>query len=82
MPQGSWIVRVALIGISCVLIATAEGAAPAFKGGLLTPARPAPEVAMATHDGTEFRLSRERGKVVALWFGSRSASWRGPPQPT
>jgi protein SCO1/2 len=40
-----------------------------LKGALLTPSRPAADFALAAQDGTEFRLSRERGKVVALWFG-------------
>jgi protein SCO1/2 len=40
-----------------------------FKGGLLTPAKAAPDFALTTQDGKDFRLSRERGNVVALWFG-------------
>jgi protein SCO1/2 len=46
-----------------------RAAAAEFKGGLLTPSGPAPDLALSTQDGREFRLSRERGKVVALWFG-------------
>jgi protein SCO1/2 len=42
---------------------------PAFRGGALDPPRPAPEVALRAHDGTEFRLSRYRGDVVILSFG-------------
>jgi protein SCO1/2 len=56
------------VGIICLLLPGAAGATE-FKGGLLTPSRPAPDLALATQDGKEFRLSRERGKVVALWFG-------------
>jgi protein SCO1/2 len=56
------------IGTIWLLLVGAAGAAQ-FKGGLLTPPRPAPELTLATQDGHEFRLSRERGKVVALWFG-------------
>jgi len=51
-----------------LLLAGAVEAAQ-FKGGVLTPVRPAAEVALTTQDGKEFRLSRERGHVVALWFG-------------
>jgi len=40
-----------------------------FKGGLIMPPRPAAELALTTQDGREFRLSEERGKVVAVWFG-------------
>ena len=40
-----------------------------FRSGVLDPARAAPEFALKTPDGTEFRLSRQRGNVVALTFG-------------
>jgi protein SCO1/2 len=56
------------ITIVCLLLVGSASAAQ-FKGGLLTPPRPAADVALTTQDGKEFRLSRERGKVVALWFG-------------
>jgi protein SCO1/2 len=56
------------IGVVCLLLAGSVGAAQ-FKGGLLTPPRRAADLALTTQDGKEFRLSRERGKVVALWFG-------------
>lgn len=42
---------------------------PAFRSGVLEPARPAPDFALTAPDGSEFRLSRQRGKVVALTFG-------------
>jgi protein SCO1/2 len=44
-------------------------AAPEFRGGVLDPPRPAAEITLRTHDGTEFRLSRYRGDVVAITFG-------------
>jgi protein SCO1/2 len=56
------------IGIVCLLLAGLTGATQ-FKGGLLTPSRPAADLRLTTQDGQEFRLSQERGKVVALWFG-------------
>jgi protein SCO1/2 len=49
------------------LVTLAHGAE--FKGGLLTPPKAAPDFALTTQDGKDFRLSRERGNVVALWFG-------------
>jgi len=62
--------------VTAALIAALVGAALAgppeaaeFKGGLLTPSRPAPEIALDAQDGKPFRLSQERGKVVAVWFG-------------
>jgi protein SCO1 len=47
----------------------ATAAEPAFKSGALEPPRPAPDFALKKPDGTEFRLSRQRGVVVALAFG-------------
>jgi protein SCO1/2 len=56
------------VGIICLLL-SGRAAAAEFKGGLLAPSRLAPDLALSTQDGKEFRLSRERGKVVAVWFG-------------
>jgi protein SCO1/2 len=42
---------------------------PEFRSGVLEPARPAPDFALRTPDGAEFRLSRQHGNVVALSFG-------------
>jgi protein SCO1/2 len=58
------------IAIICLLLAaTGSAGAAQLKGALPTPTRPAADFALTAPDGTEFRLSRERGKVVALWFG-------------
>lgn len=40
-----------------------------FKGGVLTPPRPAPDFTLTSADGQPFRLSDQRGTVVALSFG-------------
>jgi protein SCO1/2 len=40
-----------------------------LKSGVFNPPRPAPEFALKGTDGTDFKLSRYRGKVVALGFG-------------
>jgi len=58
---------VAALALVLVLASLASGAD--FKGGLLTPPKAAPDFALTTQDGKDFRLSRERGKVVALSFG-------------
>jgi protein SCO1/2 len=58
--------RIAAIGL---LLVAGSGEAVQFKGALLTPVRPAADFALTAQDGTEFRLSRQRGKVIALWFG-------------
>jgi protein SCO1/2 len=43
--------------------------AGAFRGGVFIPARAAPEFVLPASDGTEFRLSRYRSRVVAIGFG-------------
>lgn len=63
-------VRLLAFAVIAVLSATIEAAAaPGFRGGTLDPPRPAPEIALRTHEGAEFRLSRHRGDVVAITFG-------------
>jgi len=66
--RGPIVTAAMAIGVVGLLMAGSVGAAQ-FKGGLLTPPRPAADLTLTTQDGQEFRLSRERGKVVALWFG-------------
>ncbi len=64
--------RAVLLAVVVILTlsATTVGTAPAgFRGGALDPPRPAPEIALRTHEGTDFRLSRYRGDVVAITFG-------------
>ncbi|MBI4638805.1 MAG: SCO family protein [Candidatus Rokubacteria bacterium] len=47
--------------------AVVEGAE--FRGGAFTPPRLAPDFTLRASDGSEFRLSQHRGKVIALGFG-------------
>ncbi len=47
----------------------AAGENPGFKGGAFDPPRPAPDFTLKGSNGSELRLSRYRGKVVALGFG-------------
>jgi protein SCO1/2 len=56
------------VGIVC-LLAGGPASTAEFRGALPTPVKPAADFALTSQDGREFRLSRERGKVVALWFG-------------
>ena len=49
------------------LVAPAGGAG--FRSGAFEPARQAPDFALSASDGTEFRLSGTRGKVILLAFG-------------
>jgi len=44
----------------------------AFRGGVIEPPAPAPDFTLRTADGKPFRLSEQRGKVVALYFGYTS----------
>ena len=46
---------------------TAEAAS--FRSGAFEPPRPATEFALPSATGAEFRLSRQRGSVIALAFG-------------
>jgi protein SCO1/2 len=40
-----------------------------FRGGVLEPPQPAPDFALASSDGSTFRLREQRGRVVVLFFG-------------
>ena len=53
------------------VFATAAAAADktGMKSGVFDPPRPAPEFSLRGSDGADFKLSRFRGKVVALGFG-------------
>ena len=53
-----------------LMAAPVAGAPPGeFRGGVLDPPRPAPDFTLPAHDGAVFRLSQQRGQVVALVFG-------------
>jgi protein SCO1/2 len=52
-----------------LLCAAAVQGAPALKSGTFSPARAAPEIALTSAGGSDFRLSALRGKVVVLEFG-------------
>lgn len=52
-------------------VAGAAGA-PALKAGVFSPPHSAPDFSLRGSDGAELRLSRYRGKVVALAFGFTS----------
>ena len=58
-----------LLAIAAFSLAAAVQAAPALKGATFTPARAAPEIAGKAADGSDFALSKQRGKVVVLEFG-------------
>jgi protein SCO1/2 len=62
-------VKRALCAALLLCLAMAGQAAPALKSGSFSPARMAPEIAQKAADGSDFRLSALRGKVVVLEFG-------------
>jgi protein SCO1/2 len=63
--------RLRVLAMTLVLLVGSAGAsAPTgFRGGTLEPPRPAPDFTLQAHDGSAFRLSEQRGHVVALVFG-------------
>jgi protein SCO1/2 len=61
---------VAVVGLTVLLSVSGEVAgAGTFRSGAFDPPRPAPDFALRSTSGAEFRLSRHRGKVVVLTFG-------------
>ena len=58
-----------VLGALLLCAMVAAQAAPALKSGVFSPARLAPEIAHKAADGSDFRLSALRGKVVVLEFG-------------
>lgn len=57
------------LAIALFALAACAQAAPALKGATFSPARAAPEIAQKAADGSDFALSRLRGKVVVIEFG-------------
>lgn len=56
--------------VALVLMLAAGGAGAAgLKSGAFNPARAAPDFSLRGSDGSELKLSRYRGKVVAVSFG-------------
>lgn len=58
-----------LLLTAVLALAAGAHAAPALKSGSFSPPRAAPEIALTAADGSDFRLSALRGKVVVLEFG-------------
>lgn len=59
------------VALGFILLATSPAAAqqPALKSGVFDPPRAAPEFSLSSSAGDEFKLIRQRGKVVVLGFG-------------
>src|SRR5215475_15400059 len=59
-------ILVLLIGVAAIIYTTSK---PSFKGSVITPPWPAPEIKLTDHNGQPFTMSSQRGKVVLLYFG-------------
>jgi protein SCO1 len=59
----------AMVALFVFAVATNAADAPALRSGAFNPPRVAPEFSLRGSDGSELKLSRYRGKVVALGFG-------------
>ena len=65
-----WLAALLPLLVFALTVGAAES--PDLKTGVFKPARPAPEFSLRGSDGHELKLSRYRGKVVALGFGYAS----------
>ena len=52
-----------------VVSSAAAASQPSMKGGVFDPPRAAPEIVLPSSNGSPFKLSNYRGKVVVLEFG-------------
>jgi protein SCO1/2 len=59
----------ALLPLFCFALATGAAEKPELRSGIFDPPRMAPDFSLRGSDGSDFNLSRYRGKVVALGFG-------------
>jgi len=68
----TWVVALGLLtGVAAAGTATR---APAFKAGLFSPARLAPDFSLQGSNGQELEMSQFRGRVVLLSFGYSSCT--------
>jgi protein SCO1 len=59
----------ALLPLFCFALAVGAAETPELRSGVFDPPRMAPDFSLRGSDGSDFKLSRYRGKVVALGFG-------------
>ncbi len=62
------------LGVGIIVVLTALTAVfyfskPSFKGAVINPPWHAPEINLTDHNGQQFTMSGQRGKVVLLYFG-------------
>ena len=68
----SCIARLVAAAFAWFVVAASAADAPAFKAGVFSPPRSAPEFSLQGSDAQPLTLSRYRGKVVLLGFGFTS----------
>ena len=70
MPRKTILVGVSifvvLFALTAIFYLTGK---PSFRGALITPPWPAPEINLTDQNGQPFTLSSQKGKVVLLYFG-------------
>jgi protein SCO1/2 len=59
----------AFLTLFCIALAVGAAGSPELRSGVFDPPRMAPDFSLRGSDGSDFKLSRYRGKVVALGFG-------------
>ena len=57
---------VVLMALTAIVYLTSK---PSFRGAVITPPWPAPELKLTDHNGQPFTMSNQRGKAVLLYFG-------------
>jgi protein SCO1 len=62
----------ALLPMLAFALAAGAAASPELRSGAFNPPRPAPSFSLRGSDGSELKLDRYRGKVIALGFGYTS----------
>jgi len=58
-----------LVLLAVLTAAVTLASKPSFRGAVITPPWPAPEINLTDHNGKPFTLTEHRGKVVLLYFG-------------
>ena len=69
MQRKTVFLGVGIIVVLTALTATLYFSKPSFKGAVINPPWHAPEINLADHNGQQFTMSGQRGKVVLLYFG-------------
>jgi protein SCO1 len=70
--HASWVRRSWCVSLLALAWAVGATGVPDLKSGVFDPPRSAPEFSLRGSDGSDLKLSRYRGKVVALGFGYTS----------